>query len=102
MRDYNKLENLSKALEWIDTREKDLVVLTVHIAKGPHAGYEDIREEHLFTSYEELLFTRVVALAEKVGKPVSLLLFRPRIFMKLPYAVRRNSIRPKSLPGVHP
>jgi hypothetical protein len=73
VRDYNKLENLSKALEWIDTKEKDLVVLTVHIAKGPHAGYEDIREEHLFTSYEELLFTRVVALAEKAGKHVSLL-----------------------------
>jgi len=73
VRDYHTLEHLSKALEWTDSREKDLVVLTVHITKGPHAGYEDIREEHLFTNYEELLFTRVVAVVEKAGKHVSLL-----------------------------
>jgi amino acid transporter len=73
VRDYNQLSHLSKALELIDTTKKDLVVLTVHVTKGPHAGYEDIHEEHLFTSYEELLFTRVVALAEKAGKHVSLL-----------------------------
>jgi hypothetical protein len=73
VRDYNNLAHLVKALEWIDTAKKDLVVLTVHITKGPHAGYEDIREEHVFTKYEELLFTRVVAVAEKAGKHVSLL-----------------------------
>jgi amino acid transporter len=73
VRDYNKLTHLVKALEWTDTAKKDLVVLTVHITKGPHAGYEDIREEHVFTKYEELLFTRVVAVAEKAGKHVSLL-----------------------------
>jgi amino acid transporter len=73
VRDYNNLAHLVKALEWIDTAKNDLVVLTVHITKGPHAGYEDIREEHVFTKYEELLFTRVVAVAEKAGKHVSLL-----------------------------
>jgi amino acid transporter len=73
IRDYNKLSHLGKALELTDTTKKDLVVLTVHITKGPHAGYEDIHEERLFTGYEELLFTRVVALSEKAGKPVSLL-----------------------------
>ena len=73
VRDYNNLQHLKKALEWTDTAEKDLVVLTVHITKGPHTGYEDILEEDLFTSYEDLLFTHVVALAEKSGKHVSLL-----------------------------
>jgi hypothetical protein len=73
VRDYNKLSHLGKALELTDTTKKDLVVLTVHITKGPHAGYEEINEEHLFTTYEELLFTRVVALSEKAGKTVSLL-----------------------------
>ena len=73
VRDYNKLGHLSEALELTDTTKKDLVVLTVHVTKGPHAGYEDIHEERLFTRYEELLFTRVVALAEKAGKHVSLL-----------------------------
>ena len=73
VRDYNSLAPVSKALTLTDTTQKDLVVVTVHITKGPHAGYEDIRADSLFTRYEELLFTRVVALAEKVGKPVSLL-----------------------------
>jgi amino acid transporter len=73
VRDYNTLAPLSKALALTDTTQKDLVVVTVHITKGPHAGYEGIREKSLFTSYEELLFTRVVALAEKAGKHVALL-----------------------------
>jgi len=73
VRDYNKLHHLGKALELTDTAQRDLVVLTVHVTRGPHAGYEDIEEERLFTRYEELLFTRVVALAEKAGKTVSLL-----------------------------
>jgi hypothetical protein len=73
VRDYNKLGHLVKALEMTDTTRTDLVVLTVHVSKGPHAGYEGISEERLFTRYEELLFTRVVALAEKAGKTVTLL-----------------------------
>jgi amino acid transporter len=73
VRDYNTLAPLSKALALTDTTQSDLVVVTVHITTGPHAGYEDIREKNLFTSYEELLFTRVVALAEKAGKHVALL-----------------------------
>jgi hypothetical protein len=73
VRDYNSLTPVSKALALTDTTQKDLVVVTVHITKGPHAGYEYIREEDLFRRYEELLFTRVVALAEKAGKPVALL-----------------------------
>jgi amino acid transporter len=73
VRDYNKLGHLVKALEMTDTTRTDLVVLTVHVSKGPHAGYEDISERRLFTRYEELLFTRVVALAEKAGKTVTLL-----------------------------
>ncbi len=73
VRDYNTLVPLSKALALTDTAQKDLVVVSVHITKGPHAGYEDITEESVFTRYEELLFTRVVALAEKAGKHVALL-----------------------------
>jgi amino acid transporter len=73
VRDYNKLGHLVKALEMTDTALTDLVVLTVHVTRGPHAGYEGISEERLFTRYEELLFTRVVALAEKAGKTVTLL-----------------------------
>jgi glucose/arabinose dehydrogenase len=64
---------LSKALEITPTTERDLVVLTVRVSKGPHTGYEKISADHLFTSYEQLLFSKVVALAEKAGKTVHLL-----------------------------
>lgn len=37
---------------------------------GPHTGYKGIAEHWLFTKHKQLLFTRVVALAEKEGRPV--------------------------------
>ena len=73
VRDYNSLNHLRKALEWTHTGKKDLVVMTVHLIKGPNAGYKGMSEQRLFTSYEQLLFSRVVALAEKAGKHVDLL-----------------------------
>ncbi len=73
VRDYNTLEHVRKALELTHTGKKDLVVMTVQVMKGPDAGYENIGEQHLFTSYEQLLFSRVISLAEKAGKHVDLL-----------------------------
>ena len=73
VRDYHTLDHLRKALELTDTDKKDLVVMTVQILKGPDTGYKGIAEQHLFTSHKQLLFTHVVALAEKEGKPVHLL-----------------------------
>lgn len=73
VRDYNTLDHVRKALEWTHTGKKDLVVMTVHLIKGPNAGYKGMSEQRLFTSYEQLLFSRVVALAEKEGKHVDLL-----------------------------
>jgi len=74
VRDYNTLAHVEKALEATHTGKRDLVVMTVQVMKGPDAGYEDIREHHLFTNYEQLLFSRVTALAEKAGKHVDLLI----------------------------
>ena len=73
VRDYNSLEHLRKALEYTHTGRRSLVVMTVHVIRGPLAGYRDMDEQRLFTSYEQLLFSRVVALAEKAGKHVDLL-----------------------------
>ncbi|HET6960919.1 MAG TPA: APC family permease, partial [Terriglobia bacterium] len=73
VRDYNTLEHVRKALELTHTGKKDLVVMTVHLHRGPDVGYRDLREEDVFTDYEQLLFSRVVALAEKAGKHVRLL-----------------------------
>ncbi len=73
VRDYNTLDHLRKALELTHTGKRDLVVMTVQVMKGPDAGYEDISQNQLFTSYEQLLFSRVTAVAEKAGKHVGLL-----------------------------
>jgi len=73
VRGHNTLRHLEVALEETDTSERDVVVMTARILQGTAAGYREIFEEHLFTDYEQLLFTRVVALAEKAGKPVKLL-----------------------------
>jgi amino acid transporter len=73
VRDYNTLEHVRHALEQADTSKKDLVVLTIRKLQGPDTGYENLIEGELFTSYEQLLFSKVVALAEKAGKHVELM-----------------------------
>src|SRR5262249_61013004 len=47
--------------------------MTARLLQGPSMGSSDIDERMLFTNYEQLLFSRVIALAEKVGKHVALL-----------------------------
>jgi amino acid transporter len=73
VRDYNTLSHLRKALEVTHTGKRDLVVMTVHLLRGPDTGYEGIAEDRLFSKYEQYLFSKVVALAEKAGKTVHLL-----------------------------
>lgn len=72
VRDYNTLSHLERALGRTDTEEQDIVVMTVRLVMGPDAGERDLYDANLFTDYEQRLFTRVVALAEKQGKPVEL------------------------------
>src|SRR2546423_742439 len=73
VRDYNTLDHVKKALEMTHTGKRDLVVMTVQVMKGPDAGHEHIGEQHLFTNYEQLLFSRITAQAERAGKHVDLL-----------------------------
>jgi hypothetical protein len=73
VRDYKSLQQLELALAETNTKDTDVVVVTARIIQGAGAGYREIFEEHLFTDYEQLLFTNVVARAEKMGKPVKLL-----------------------------
>jgi len=49
-------------------------VLTTRLIAGPVGGERELSDETLFTEYEQRLFTRVVALAEKHGKPVELVI----------------------------
>ncbi len=73
VRDYNTLSHLDYAVRETNTDQQDVVVLTIRLLTGPDAGVQDIEHEELFTDYEQLLFTRVVAIAERLGRSVKLL-----------------------------
>jgi hypothetical protein len=72
VRDYNRMAHLKNVLEKTNLRRHDVVVMTVRgVTAG--AGEYELAENQLFTDYERELFTRVVAMAEKEGKTVELL-----------------------------
>jgi amino acid transporter len=73
VRDYNTLAHLNWALSHVDTERHDIVAMTVRLIQGPDAGAGRVHEAELFTDYEQLLFTKVVAVAERQGRPVKLL-----------------------------
>jgi len=71
-RDFNHMEHLKRVLEKTNLRRHDIVVMTVRpITVG--AGEYDLSEAQIFSSYEQELFSRVVTMAEREGKPVDLL-----------------------------
>ena len=72
VRDYNTLSHVERALERTSTEQQDIVAMTVRLVSGPDGGEREMYDENLFTEYEQRLFTRVVALAEKHGKSVDL------------------------------
>ena len=72
VRDYNRMTHLQNVLQKTNLRRHDIVVMTVRgVSAG--AGEYELAENQLFTDYERELFTRVVAMAEKEGKTVDLL-----------------------------
>lgn len=72
VRGWRQMEHLKNVLEKTNLRRHDIVVMTVRpVAIG--TGEHDLTDDQLFTSYEQELFSHVVAIAEKEGKPVDLL-----------------------------
>jgi amino acid transporter len=72
VRDYTRMHHLKKVLEKTNLRRNDIVVMTVrHLTAG--VAEHDLKEAQLFSNYERELFSHVVELAEKEGKPVELL-----------------------------
>jgi amino acid transporter len=72
VRDYNTLTQL----DWVvghTPPERDVVVLTIRLLRGPDGSSHDLEPDELFTDYEQTLFTRVVAIAERHGRGVKLL-----------------------------
>jgi amino acid transporter len=70
VRDYHTLTHLATVLS--EVQKQDVVVMTVRLMLGPDAG-EDFQRDELFSDYEQLLFTKVVAIAERQGRPVRIL-----------------------------
>ncbi len=66
---------LRDILHRIDATKQDVVVMTARLSPREHSfsGNRMYEAKEVFESYEQELFSRVVAVAEREGKPVSLL-----------------------------
>lgn len=72
VRDYSQMSHLQNILRKTNLRRHDIVVVTVRLINTATGGYT-MHDDQLFADYERELFTRVVAMAEKEGKSVGLL-----------------------------
>jgi amino acid transporter len=73
VRDYNTLHQLDWILSEPDAEARDVVVLTVRVLGSGQHGTPGIDESQMFSEYEQQLFTKVVAVAERHGRKVTLL-----------------------------
>lgn len=72
VRDYNRMPQLLTVLQKTNLRRHDIVVMTVRpVSTG--AGEYQLSDQQLFADYERELLSHVVAMAEKEGKTVDLL-----------------------------
>jgi amino acid transporter len=69
---YYALYHLHSALQRLKTGEQDVVVLHIRLLRRAASGEYGLRPDQLFSTIEQLLFTKVLAIAEKEGKPVRL------------------------------
>jgi amino acid transporter len=71
VRNYNTLYSLAATLDRVDLRKQDVVALHLRFL-GRAAGEYELEPEQLFSSEEQILFTRALGLAEKKGKTIHL------------------------------
>ncbi|HEV2305530.1 MAG TPA: APC family permease [Candidatus Acidoferrales bacterium] len=69
---YYALYHLHSALQRLKAGEQDVVVLHIRLLRRAASGEYGLRPDQLFSTIEQLLFTKVLAIAEKEGKPVRL------------------------------
>src|ERR1700685_2353407 len=66
------LYGLEAALRRAKRRQAEIVVLHVRMLRRAASGKYDLAPDQLFSTIEQLLFTKVLSIAEKEGKPVRL------------------------------
>lgn len=73
VRNYESLYPLEKVLRKANTRHQDIVVLTGRRMRGVRHDQGNLTSDQIFMHFEEKLFSRVVAMAEKEGKRIDML-----------------------------
>ena len=69
---YYALYHLEAILKRVRSHDADVVVLHIRLLRRAASGEYDLTPDQLFSTIEQLLFTKVLAIAEKEGKPVRL------------------------------
>jgi amino acid transporter len=69
---YYALYHLDQVLRRVKTEQQDIVVLHMRLLRRSASGEYDLTPDQLFSTIEQLLFTRVLSMAEKEGKPIRL------------------------------
>jgi two-component system, NtrC family, sensor histidine kinase KinB len=69
--DYTGLHYLRKVLAEVNTNVQDVIVMTVRVPKKHGSGQERLPDGERFTDEEQLLFTRAMDIAEKLGKQIT-------------------------------
>ena len=69
----NRLQHLARILKKTDTRKMDIVVLSVRRVTQAGSGEHSLEAAQIFSEDETIVFSKVVALAEKAGKHVELM-----------------------------
>src|SRR5437762_10174014 len=72
VRNYNTLYSLASTVDRVDARQQDVVALHLRFLGRAAGGEYELAPEQLFSTDEQILFTRSLGLAEKKGKTIHL------------------------------
>jgi hypothetical protein len=72
VRDYNTLYHLPRVLERVNKHKQDVVVLHIRVLQRAGSGEHGLVPDQLFSTNEQMLFSKALSIAEKSGKTIRL------------------------------